>query len=242
MIRINLLPRAERPRAAAFPSLRGRGILSRAPLILGILLVAELLAMGAWWGYSQWKLSSLRARAATLRTEETRLAALLAERAQFERTKQDLERRLGIISRLERSQAVPVALMDSILRSVPQGIWLTALDVTPMLSKRDEKAAAAAPGVIERLTAAQEKVAQPQAGQPGHPRPSKGKETRTVTELTGFKVTLQGRSMSNVVVADFLDNLRKIPSFRDIDVTVLERVEVDKVKIMNFTATWGIPL
>jgi Tfp pilus assembly protein PilN len=239
MIRINLLPKTAKARAAALPTVRGPGIFSWAPLVLGILLVVELVAMGVWSGYSQWKLTSLRTKVTALRAEDTRLGALLMERAQFERTKQDLERRLGIISRLERSQGVPVALMDSILRSVPQGIWLTALDLTPLLTKREEKIAAATPGVIERLTAAQEKVAQPQ---PAQPQSGKGKDTRTVTELTGFKVTLQGRAMSNIVVADFLDNLRRIQGFRDVDVTVLERVEVEKVRLMTFTATWGIPL
>ena len=244
MIRINLLPRVEKPRRA-LPSLRTAD-LSRGPMILAMALLIEVVAMGGWWGYSQWKLSGLRGQAGMLRAEDARLGSLLAERAQFEQTKQDLERRLAIISRLERSQGVPVALMDGILRSVPQGVWLTGLDVQPVVTKREEKVSApSAPGVIERLEAARERVNEPQPAQApvtGQGQAAKGKETRTVTEVTGYKVTLKGMAMSNFMVADLLDNLRKIPSFKDVDIFVIERTEVEKVKVMNFTATWGIPL
>jgi Tfp pilus assembly protein PilN len=135
--------------------------------------------------------------------------------------------------------------MDGILRSVPQGVWLTALDVQPIVATRAEQAAApAAPGVIERLEQAKEQAAQstqtPAAGR-GQAAP-KGKETRTVTEVTGYTVTLKGLAMSNFMVADLLDNLRKVASFKDVDLSVTERTEVEKVKVMNFTATWGIPL
>ncbi len=241
MIRINLLPRVEKPRRAlALPT----ADLSRGPKILAVALLIEVVAMGGWWGYSQWKLNGLRGQTTMLRAEEARLGGLLAERAQFEQTKQDLERRLGIVSRLERSQGVPVALMDGILRSVPPGVWLTALDVTPVVAKREEKVAPARPGVIEQLQAAREQATQPpQTPAAGQGQAPKGKETtRTVSEVTGYKVSLRGVAMSNFMVADLLDNLRKVPSFKDVDLYLIEQTEVEKVKVMNFTATWGIPL
>ncbi len=243
MIRINLLPRAEKPRRA-LPTLRAADV-SRVPTILALVLLLEVVAMGGWWGYSQWKLSSLRGQATMLRAEETRLGGLLAERTQFERMKQDLERRFEIVSRLERSQGVPVALMDGILRSVPQGVWLTALDVQPIVAKREEQAAApAAPGVIERLEQAKERVTQPAQTPPAAQSQAaqRVKDTRTVTEVTGYKVTLRGLALSNFMVADLLENLRKVASFKDVDLYLIERTEVEKVKVMNFTATWGMPL
>ncbi len=238
MIRINLLPRVEKPRRA-LPT----ADLSRGPMILALVLLIEVVAMGGWWGYSQWKLNARRGQVALLKAEDARLGGLLTERAQFEQTKQDLERRLGIISRLERSQGVPVALMDGILRSVPPGVWLTAIDVTPVVAKREEKIAPARPGVIEQLQAAREQVtqpAQPPSSEQG--KAAKGKETRTVSEVTGYKVSLRGMAMSNFMVADLLDNLRKVRSFQGVDLSLIEQTEVEKVKVMNFTATWGISL
>lgn len=245
MIRINLLPRrAEKQQRRGFPTMPTADF-SRVPTILALVLLLEVVAMGGWWAYSQWKLSSLHGQATMLRAEDVSLGGLLAERTQFEQMKQDLERRLDIVSRLSRSQGVPVVLMDGVLRSVPQGVWLTGLDVQPVVTKREEQAAApAAPGVIQRLEQAKEQVTQP-APAPTAGRgqaAQKGKETRTVTEVTGYKVTLRGSAMSNFMVADLLDNLRKVPSFKDVDLSLIERAEVEKVKIMNFTATWGIPL
>jgi hypothetical protein len=60
------------------------------------------------------------------------------------------------------------------------------------------------------------------------------------TILLGYQVTLQGQAMSNLLLADFLENLRRVPLFRDVDLFLSQQAEVEQVKVMNFTLTYGI--
>lgn len=239
MIRINLLPRAPKGWISF------RVDLGRAPTILAGVLLVEALAMGGWWVYAHAQLTRLQGDMNRLRAEEVRLNLLLVEANRIQQLKQGLKRRLDIIAQLEKSQGVPVGMMEGILQSLPQGLWLTALDVKPVIQKQEVKERE--PGVLERLSKAEERaspVEKPPPGAPPQPpgpgQPAQPQAPKMITILLGYQVTLQGQAMSNLLLADFLENLRRVPLFRDVDLFLSQQAEVEQVKVMNFTLTYGI--
>lgn len=125
MIRINLL--GEVPAAASRPWVPANQKSAVAGLAI---LVVTALGVGGWW----WQVS--RARIAVDRqiaeseTELERLksVALLVDRAVAQ--KLELTERLGLIDRLHRTQRAPVELLQTVSRSIPDGLWLLELKQT----------------------------------------------------------------------------------------------------------------
>lgn len=122
MIRINLIgtvPRA--PQRVWLPSDQ------RAAAAGLILLVATAVGVGGWW----WQVSRARARVETdLRRAETELTRLKSVAAVVDRAaarKRELTERLALIDRLHRTERDPVALLETVSRSVPEGLWLLEL-------------------------------------------------------------------------------------------------------------------
>src|SRR5262245_20976002 len=66
-----------------------------------------------------------------LKAQDAQLQRQLVELRVAEAAKREIQRRLDIIGRVAKSQKVPVELMGGVLKAVPQGIWLTSLDVKP---------------------------------------------------------------------------------------------------------------
>jgi type IV pilus assembly protein PilN len=123
MIRINLLG-VERLRARkAFAFDVGRQLTLAASLIL----IAAALGVGWWyWTLSQ-ESAQLDSEIAAAQQEATRLRTLLAEVGQFEAQRNQLQERVSLITQLRSGQSVPVQLLDHISRSLPDMLWLTAM-------------------------------------------------------------------------------------------------------------------
>ncbi len=124
MIRINLIAGDRRPAKAAGPSLQiGQKITVAGSLIL------LLTALGLGWRY--WGLSQaeeqVRDDIETARREETRLAEVLKQVADFEAQSAELQRRNALIDELRKGQTAPVHMIDQISRSLPEMTWLTSL-------------------------------------------------------------------------------------------------------------------
>ena len=123
MIRINLLG-AEKPRARKAIAF---DIGQRLTLAASVILVAAALAIGWWY----WSLSGESARLDTelvaAQQEATRLRSLLAEVQQFEQQRTMVQERVALIEELRSGQSVPVQLLDHISRSLPDMLWLTAM-------------------------------------------------------------------------------------------------------------------
>jgi len=127
MIRINLLTQErEKPRRQAAGPLVGSG----QKITVACTLILALAALGVGWWY--WSLrkeeSKLKADIATAQAETARLQALIVQVRQFEERKAQLQQRVALIEDLRRSQRSPVHVLDAISRSVPDSLWLTALD------------------------------------------------------------------------------------------------------------------
>ena len=124
MIRINLLG-AERARVRK-PITFDPG---QQVTVAGGLIVAVAIIGVGWWF---WSLRSQSAQIDTdltaARQEATRLRTLLAEVQQYEAQREQLRQRVALITQLRSGQSVPVQLLDHVSRSVPDMLWLTALE------------------------------------------------------------------------------------------------------------------
>lgn len=128
MIRINLLAGDRVPRQQQ----RG-GPGARWPLALGCGVILGAAAAAIAW--SAW---SLQARSARLARELAaangtlrRLAPVADELEALEARRAELDRRDALVEELRRTRGDPVRLLDAIGRSVPDGLWLSALSQSP---------------------------------------------------------------------------------------------------------------
>jgi type IV pilus assembly protein PilN len=125
MIRINLLAgERERPKtkvAVAFD------IGQKVTLISSLVLVVTALGIGWWW----WSLDRQKARIASdiaeAQRETGRLQSILQQVAGFNKQKQQLQQRVGLIESLRRGQSGGVHMLDELSKALPEMLWLTQL-------------------------------------------------------------------------------------------------------------------
>jgi type IV pilus assembly protein PilN len=124
MIRINLLGVARPKARRAFAFDRSQQLAVACALVL----VVSAAGIG-WWYWSLAQASvQVDAEIAAAQQEAARLRSILAEVQQFEAQRAQLQQRVGLIEQLRRGQSAPVQLIDHISRSVPDMLWLTALE------------------------------------------------------------------------------------------------------------------
>ena len=126
MIRINLLAtdRSTQPRKAAG---LGFDIGQKVTLVCSLILLATALGVGWWWWMLDRESSRLTSEIAAAERETARLKTILAQVAQFEAQKQQLQQRVSLIEELRKGQAGPVHLVDQLSRAMPEMLWLTSL-------------------------------------------------------------------------------------------------------------------
>jgi type IV pilus assembly protein PilN len=125
MIRINLLAgERERPKtkvAVAFD------IGQKVTLISSLVLVVTALGIGWWW----WSLDRQKARIASdiaeAQRETGRLQSILQQVAGFNKQKQQLQQRVGLIESLRKGQSGGVHMLDELSKALPEMLWLTQL-------------------------------------------------------------------------------------------------------------------
>ncbi len=122
MIRINLLGNV--PKAAARPWVPANQ--KSAVAGLAILVLTAVGVGGLWWEVSRQQ-AEVAGKVAQAQSDLARLKAvsLLVDRAVAQ--KLELTERLGLIDRLHRTQRAPVELLQTVSRSVPEGLWLLEL-------------------------------------------------------------------------------------------------------------------
>ena len=122
MIRVNLLGNV--PHAVARPWLPANQ--KSAAAGLAILVLTAVGVGGLWWQVSHDR-AQVDVKIAASEAELTRLksVSLLVDRAVAQ--KLELTERLGLIDRLHRTQRAPVELLQTVSRSVPDGLWLLEL-------------------------------------------------------------------------------------------------------------------
>ena len=127
MIRINLLG-AQRPsvrKASSFSLLDPN---QRATFACCAIFGATALGIGSWYWSLTTKAAALDTEVSVAQAEVTRLNKVIAEVKRAEDRRGQLQQRVAIIEELRRGQGVPVQMLDHVSRSMPEFLWLTALE------------------------------------------------------------------------------------------------------------------
>jgi type IV pilus assembly protein PilN len=125
MIRINLLAgERDRPKTkVAVPFDIGQKV----TLVCSLILVVTALGIGWWW----WALDREKARIAgditEAQRETARLQSILQQVASFNKQKQQLQQRVGLIEALRKGQSGGVHMLDELSKALPEMLWLTQL-------------------------------------------------------------------------------------------------------------------
>jgi type IV pilus assembly protein PilN len=118
MIQINLLPVREARRKADMQQ-----HLLLLGFVIGASVVACLLAHFAMLA----SISGAQTRVAQLNTQISEFQAQLGQVEDFKKKASEIERKLGVIRRLELSRNGPVRLLDELASRSPQKLWITSL-------------------------------------------------------------------------------------------------------------------
>ena len=140
MIRVNLLSPGTEPAPQAWRRWLVIPQEQRAALMGLAMLVATAAGAGLWWWSVAREHKAVNAEIAAAELNLTKLkeAAVLMEKASAR--EKDLRERLGLIQRLRATQRAPVMLLDTISRSLAEGLWLTELRQTGSLMQLEGRA------------------------------------------------------------------------------------------------------
>jgi Tfp pilus assembly protein PilN len=237
-IKVNLLPREDRPRRARFPAALARPSIGRAnyvvPAAAAVFLIAAL-GVGVAFYRSMSERGALRKEVANLRVEDAQLKSRLTELELVRSAKREIERRIEILGKVAKSQKVPLAMMTGVMTAVPQGVWLTSFEMKPQEVQVQVEAKRPPIASSPTVQALEEKKQEAAGARPG------AREVKTVSELRGFAVTLKGLAFNNQQVADLMDNLRKA-GFSDVDFIVTQATNVEQVRVTSFELSATVKL
>jgi len=120
MIRINLLPVREARRQAG---LRKQGVLIGTAAAAGVILciLKQLMVAG--------QIAAEQRRINEAQAQLKELEATRAEVERFRQEEQEIERKLGVIARLERDRSSQVRALAQISDVIPKRMWLTKLEM-----------------------------------------------------------------------------------------------------------------
>jgi len=117
MIRINLLARkVSKKKAGAIQH-----------LAIGGAVIAVVLAIAAWqWVSLNGELATVRRKIAEAQAKKDSLKNVNEEKTKFENEKAELERRIEVITQLQKERGTPVHLLDELTRVIDHGapMWL----------------------------------------------------------------------------------------------------------------------
>jgi Tfp pilus assembly protein PilN len=176
-----------------------------------------------------------------LKAQDAQLQRQLVEVRVAEEAKREIQRRLDIIGRVAKSQKVPVEMMAGVLKSVPQGIWLTSFDVKPQEVRvkvdPNRPPITYSSDTLNKLAEKKDGTAGAAAAPARAATP-----TKEVTEIQGFSLVIKGLAFNNFQVAEFMENLKKAGVFTDVDFTVSQAASVESVRVMDFEVTANVKL
>ncbi|HEX7079042.1 MAG TPA: PilN domain-containing protein [Candidatus Eisenbacteria bacterium] len=183
MIRINLLPRDERhvKRNIVLPKI---GTLMP---VLVLLLVAALFT--AFSVVQAMQVSRLKGDIARAEQEAEKLRPQIQTIQELTQKREELTRRLNVISNLDKTRLWRVKLVDELSKCVPDHLWLTNYE-----------------------------------------------------ETGADKISIEGVTFSNLLVADFMSRLEASPLYGNVDLVVAEKGTIDQRNVVKFKVTASMTL
>jgi Tfp pilus assembly protein PilN len=244
-IKVNLLPREARAartgRAAAATTTRAGVSANTLTQILGGVFVLMILAMGLV-GYRAWAAKrSFQTEITSLKAQNEQLKTQLTELRQAEEAKREIQRRIEVIGKVAKSQGVPLAVLNGVMKAVPQGVWLTGMEMKPQeirVRVEETQTAATMSETLGRLEAKRTEV----EGQAARPQRGAAAASREVMQLAGYSVVIKGGAFNNFQIADFMDNLKKVGIFSDVDFVVTEADRIEQTRVVSFEVTASVKL
>lgn len=97
-------------------------------LILLFLILGALAAGGYWY----WKKAQRDERQATVelrRGEAQKLEGIIKEVEDYQRRKENLQKRIDLINQLKQNQKGPVRIMDQVSKDLPDLVWLDSMRI-----------------------------------------------------------------------------------------------------------------
>ncbi len=124
MIKINLLPQEEAPAPRTFHLPKVGSVV---PLVAVLVVLGGI---GLAYTYQARRVVALKATIASEEAESRRLAPEIAKIQSLNKERDEVNRRLDVITQLDRDRYFRVHLMDEINRALPANMWLTKLEET----------------------------------------------------------------------------------------------------------------
>jgi type IV pilus assembly protein PilN len=120
MIKVNLLPVKKKKKAKPLPTF----------LVVTIAISVAAAAVMIYLNFSfQGRISERKAKVADNDKTLAELRKKIKAVDDYEKLNADYKKRKGIIEELGKNKALPVKLLDEISRLLPDGVWLTSMDI-----------------------------------------------------------------------------------------------------------------
>ncbi|HEY2828644.1 MAG TPA: PilN domain-containing protein [Thermoanaerobaculia bacterium] len=98
-------------------------------LIVGLLVVGAVVALG-YWLYAKRNLANTVATMDQRKLEAQKLESAINAVSDFQKKKDNLQKRIDLINQLKQNQKGPVRIMDQVSRDLPDLVWLDSMNIT----------------------------------------------------------------------------------------------------------------
>jgi len=98
-------------------------------VLIVVFLLLGVLAAGAYWYWEKRERDQREATAELRRTEAQKLEAIIKEVDDYQRRKDNLQKRIDLINQLKQNQKGPVRIMDQVSRDLPDLVWLDNMNI-----------------------------------------------------------------------------------------------------------------
>jgi type IV pilus assembly protein PilN len=135
LIKINLVREGRAVRGAGAPAAApgvaaaaGPGNLNNI-VIVGLVIVGAVISLG-YWLYAKRNLANTQATMEQRKLEAQKLEAAISAVNDFQKKKDNLQKRIDLINQLKQNQKGPVRIMDQVSRDLPDLVWLDTMNIT----------------------------------------------------------------------------------------------------------------
>lgn len=183
MIKINLLPIRDAKRAVRTVDTEAtKDILLKLVLPIGI----TFLLLIAVFAYMEITKSGINKDIEKNKMTLTQLQKKIEEVNKFEQMNRDIEKKNKIIEELRKMQYVPIMLLNTVAKKLPDGVWLTKLT------------------------------------------------------YENKEITIEGMAYSNLNIVAFVDNLKSVNDFQEVNLVESQQTEYEKVSIYRFLIKFNL--